>query len=730
MALGDLIIKVGGNIDGFRDAMKDGSQEASRFGASVETSISKSVGLYDAFGRQIQNSIGAAVPEVQKLAAAETQVAASAELMAKAHGHAVSEIQAVSGALRVFEGHSALRAAERFVATTLGLGPALQGIFPIVGALAMIEMLGNMAKGAYDVWKSIDPWSQAIKRAADSAKELDAGLGAVLAKARELEQKEFEHSFGEVAGSFRKAADQSTVTGDQGRVAMLESQIQIARERLAAATQRIQSTTSEGGADPMAAREYDAAIKDIQTYTAELNRAQVKLDLDQKELRQEGLNALKRLQSEQEKIKADALAAAREHAAQLKQNDELALAQLKSHHELSLGQIVNFWRARLEAESTNAERSREIQITLGTLHQEQQKMLDRVSAHGAETQKRAGDKAEAEIKRLHHVMDELDGMADKNEAAFAKDVRETGIADIRSTGQGISGAAQNKKQEDERAYGLALDHSFASQIRNAQQMMADDNAIAQAHIDTLTALQDEAKVAGDQNEQRKYGLELQEAIIRKGQQEFAQRTRVMELEKQHSLAAKLSADGSRIAGGLGGGLAAGIMSGKGIGEEIKRSLTGIGQQMLGNVFTAGIEKMVTELGLNTAAQALMTEVTTGASLSTIANTVATEANTIWLAVKGFLGFADGGSPPVGVPSIVGERGPELFIPRGPGVIIPSHKLSATFAGSVGASSSISSSVNSGGNTFHIHGVRDMADFARKFPSFLKSAGGPRFSPAT
>ena len=39
------------------------------------------------------------------------------------------------------------------------------------------------------------------------------------------------------------------------------------------------------------------------------------------------------------------------------------------------------------------------------------------------------------------------------------------------------------------------------------------------------------------------------------------------------------------------------------------------------------------------------------------------------------GFADGGNPPVGIPSLVGERGPELFVPRSSGTIIPNHQLS-------------------------------------------------------
>lgn len=37
-------------------------------------------------------------------------------------------------------------------------------------------------------------------------------------------------------------------------------------------------------------------------------------------------------------------------------------------------------------------------------------------------------------------------------------------------------------------------------------------------------------------------------------------------------------------------------------------------------------------------------------------------------------FADGGSPPVGKPSIVGERGPEWFVPRTAGTIVPNHAL--------------------------------------------------------
>ena len=48
----------------------------------------------------------------------------------------------------------------------------------------------------------------------------------------------------------------------------------------------------------------------------------------------------------------------------------------------------------------------------------------------------------------------------------------------------------------------------------------------------------------------------------------------------------------------------------------------------------------------------------------------------FVAASGGRVFADGGEPPVGMPSIVGERGPELFVPRTAGTIIPNHRLSS------------------------------------------------------
>jgi phage-related minor tail protein len=43
---------------------------------------------------------------------------------------------------------------------------------------------------------------------------------------------------------------------------------------------------------------------------------------------------------------------------------------------------------------------------------------------------------------------------------------------------------------------------------------------------------------------------------------------------------------------------------------------------------------------------------------------------IFSAIGSLFGFANGGNPPINKPSIVGEKGPELFVPKTAGTIIP------------------------------------------------------------
>ena len=68
-----------------------------------------------------------------------------------------------------------------------------------------------------------------------------------------------------------------------------------------------------------------------------------------------------------------------------------------------------------------------------------------------------------------------------------------------------------------------------------------------------------------------------------------------------------------------------------------------------------------------------------------------------LGLSSGLGFANGGRPPVGRASLVGERGPEMFVPSTAGTIIPNNKLGGGTTNIVNVSVDASGSSVSGNN---------------------------------
>lgn len=113
----------------------------------------------------------------------------------------------------------------------------------------------------------------------------------------------------------------------------------------------------------------------------------------------------------------------------------------------------------------------------------------------------------------------------------------------------------------------------------------------------------------------------------------------------------------------------------------------------------------------------------------LAPAVATETFSAIMAMAPLAAFEAGGRPPVGVASIIGERGPELFVPDQAGTIIPNGRFSDVSAAAGSSSSSVSSSI--GSMTFHVHGQQNpdrfVRDVMRKLPGALKTQN-PNFAP--
>ena len=164
--------------------------------------------------------------------------------------------------------------------------------------------------------------------------------------------------------------------------------------------------------------------------------------------------------------------------------------------------------------------------------------------------------------------------------------------------------------------------NLQTEIDKLLQIQARDGILDETNQKTLTALEAQLDKMDELTDSQIESVTEQIKLA-----EAAKRTRDAFDEINNSIATNIS-----------DGLTAAIQGTKTLGEAAKAILNDIGNTLI-------------RLGVNTI-------------LGGIAPGV----------FGGLLGFSRGGRPPTGKPSIVGERGPELFVPRRSGTIIPNDKL--------------------------------------------------------
>ena len=117
------------------------------------------------------------------------------------------------------------------------------------------------------------------------------------------------------------------------------------------------------------------------------------------------------------------------------------------------------------------------------------------------------------------------------------------------------------------------------------------------------------------------------------------------------------------------------------------------------------------------------------TLAVAANTAAVTAQTTTEVVTSFLHFAAGGRVTPGAPSVIGEKGPELFIPDVPGTIISNSDWNK-MAGAGSSSTALTTNFNTGQigqQHFHLYGLNDPRQMMRQIAIAAKT-GIPGFSP--
>jgi len=219
---------------------------------------------------------------------------------------------------------------------------------------------------------------------------------------------------------------------------------------------------------------------------------------------------------------------------------------------------------------------------------------------------------------------------------------------------------QNKINE---AIKGGMNKELAKTLATLEQTFDEEQKILEAKVL-------KAQKAFEEAQQNKEDLET----IQKTREEFQQMTidlgEHIDLKKEGIQAAKdlfkatqdigsnFELIGKSIASGVSDNLTAAIMQTKSLGEAAKSILNDLSSTLI-------------KLGVNTILGGIAPGIFGGLPM---------------------LNFARGGRPPTGRPSLVGEKGPELFVPKKSGTIIPNDKLAG------GGSTNISVNIDASGSS--------------------------------
>lgn len=280
----------------------------------------------------------------------------------------ISARMAASSELRVMEGNmmGSTRAAAALLSTLPGVGAAMQAAFPIFGAVALVEILGQVAEkvhAVYDEWANLRTLQNEVNKQVIA----DEGEEIALSNQRLSQLREQRVLTAELAGSKAGRSDRGAAAGANFDIHIDQNDLVLAQGNLQRVTQRIQElqqasktyqTVSNGRlitvqTDDMrrAAALLPQLREDAAKYSQEIDTLNQKLEVSgQKET----------LRSREASEKGDNSAA----RAQLEeiQNQFARLNAEKSAlvgHPLTAGEAASFWDQYIDtfkAKSTEATR--------------------------------------------------------------------------------------------------------------------------------------------------------------------------------------------------------------------------------------------------------------------------------------------------------------------------------------------------------------------------------------
>jgi len=230
------------------------------------------------------SSVSALTSAMDGVSAAAPRAAASTEQLTGATKRLTASSMEATAALRSLDGGLNMRSAGRFLTDVLGLGPALKAIFPIVGAIAFVEILDQMVDKAGNLYNRLNPVAQAQERSLKTLQDTNAEYDRIISKVNRLRLDEYERAHGRDARLRLEANEFSgnAAYDDAGKIRDLQNKIAEQQRIVDAAKKEIASI----GSEPQYPSEVSGSLRKssagaetaLQTAQAELVGLNTKLD--------------------------------------------------------------------------------------------------------------------------------------------------------------------------------------------------------------------------------------------------------------------------------------------------------------------------------------------------------------------------------------------------------------------------------------------------------------------
>ncbi len=654
--------------------------------------------------------------------------------------HTVSSAAAASGALRGIEGAIPIRAAEKFLSMLPGVGAALTAAFPIIGALAVAEVIARGANELINFTKKTREAGAQFKASFQDMQNSSRLSNDELAKSNvELEKQiakltgKHENVLKDQLADARIEADKLAMSAANGAKQVKEllernkasllarvmgsdstnevfGNVNNFQNNKAEALQRFDDATHNGDATgaAKAKQDYEQQIKNERAYYRDqisLRSGYVKYaegpngsEQVRAQKGEYGAGTYASVNGDQSRTltalrgalglnydEADKLDLTKEHNALVAQKDVAENAKtgadLKrkadADHLRALQEELSIRRTQLtehegESKGNFSQRQRETEIDFYSTHlhdfkegtTEYKSVLEGLNTAlrgWNETNHEGAEAVRTMLGNNGKLQDQLKGTTsserDTQSYLAALSEQKSTLAELADKQAEARIADQERNGEITKldaATQLATIHTqqyadaLAKLAQQRKQIERNPDLSPDARRAKLAELDTQGQVLGQQRTYEQ-GQDADAVTDQTGKGAFSKSLRQYITETQDTAGQVRNIWSSSFTG---------------INEQLSDMLSG--QRTSWKGFFSSIAKDLANIFLQKGEAALFSGLLGGAGGGGLLSSVGT--------LFSGLGFADGGDPPPGVASLVGESGPELFVPKGPGTIVPNHKL--------------------------------------------------------